>query len=75
MEHIQKVRQNDAFSEDALDLVKYLVALFLDLWIALEHAAVNQGHADRSNLVDQRLRYGVEQELNGVDLQFKRLHA
>ena len=54
--HVEEVRQDDPLGEDALDLVEHLVALLLYLGVALHHAAVDQAHANGTDLVDQRLR-------------------
>jgi len=50
--HIQEVRQNHTFSENAFYLVEHLVTFLLDLGVALRHAAVCETHADGPNLVD-----------------------
>ena len=54
--HVEEVRQDDPLGEDALDLVKHLVAFLLYLGIALHHATVDQAHANGTDLIDKRLR-------------------
>ena len=54
--NIKEVRQHDTFSEDAFYLIENLIALLLNLWIALHHAAIDQTHADRTDFVDKRFR-------------------
>lgn len=49
---VQKVRKHHTLRKDALDLIEHFIPLLLDLWISLSDAAVDQAHADRSNLID-----------------------
>lgn len=51
--NIQKMRKHDPLCKDALDFIEYFVAFLLDLLVALGHTAIDQAHADRSNLIDQ----------------------
>ena len=64
------MRKDNAFCEDAPDLIKHLIALLLNFWTALGHAAIDKAHADGANFVDQRFRDRVQYKLDRVYLEF-----